>query len=462
MKQILFTALAVLLICAVPLKAQLNNVIVETYYVSDAKDATDSVFVSDASGNVIDTLTLPVGSTTYRVYLSLKAGFKVHKIYGDANHTLKIASDSVFFNNADRGKSYGYQIKKNDLKKGTVALDTWLTIGEVTATIPQTAPLKPYAYGGVPKIYDKDSSFIGAHHNNGGSSLIPGGLLVNKDEHAGVPVDSADGYLRMDSIPVNWVDGGIVVNGVDSTIFGSINPGKAFLSNNAFLQNDGAQGVSPDSNQVLVAQLTTLGKISFELNVEILGPDKSIIKYVAKNGADSLSPDVIQSHFLQYPPQCGCNDPNYLEFNPQVACIDSMKCKTLIVLGCLDTLACNYDPRANKDIVPSLCCYPGKCNDRDLSLACPDLKNKSGHEHTSFELYPNPAQEELTLVLPTAAGQDTRISIYDSFGKKVLESMPVESGISTYKLNVSGLPAGLYLFRLEQGSSVDTQVFIRN
>jgi hypothetical protein len=462
MKQILFTALALFLACRSPLKAQLKNVLVETYYISDAKDATDSVFVSNANGNVIDTLSLPAGSTTYRIYLSLQPGSKLRKIYGDANHTLKIASDSFFFNNADRGTSYGYQIKKNDLKKGTVALDTWLTIGELTATIPQAAPLKPYAFGGVPKLSDKDSSFIGAHHSSGGSSHIPGGILVNKDPRAGVAIDSADGYMRMDSIPSNWVDGGIVVNGIDSTIFGSIVPGKAFMSNNAFLQNDGTQGISRDSNQVLVAQLTSRGKISFELNVEIIGADGNSVKYVAKNGADSLLPGVVQSHFLQYPPQCGCNDPNYLEFNAQVACIDSMACKTLIVLGCMDTLSCNYDPRANKESVPSICCYPGKCNDRDLSLACPDLKYKTKQQKTTFELYPNPAQGELTILLPEPTDSDIRFCIYDSFGKKVFDGMPDQTGSGTCKLNISGFSSGLYLFCIIKGSSVDTHVFIKN
>ncbi|HXC04805.1 MAG TPA: T9SS type A sorting domain-containing protein, partial [Bacteroidia bacterium] len=451
---------AVLLLLCSTAKAQLKKVFVETYYVSDTKDASDTVYTYDNSGNVLDTLSLPAGSTTYRIYVDLKPGTLLTKLYGDPNHILKIASDSVFFNNADRGKSYGYQIKKTDLKKGTVALDTWLTLGQTTAVITPAAPQKPYTYFGVPKTSDTDTSFIGGINNNGGSSSIAGGLLVNNDPAAGIPIHHVDGYMPVDSIPGNWGDGGIVINGNDSTIFGSLVPGKQFISNNAFLENSGVMGVIPDSNQVLVAQLTTRGKISFELNIEVILPDGSLYKYVAKNGADSLAAGVYQNSTLSYPPQCGCNDPNYLEFNSQVACIDPAACKTLVVLGCMDTMACNYDPLANKQSIPSMCCYPGNCQDRDLSLVCADLSVQELQNTFRFDLYPNPVQEQLTIQITSSCSSETTYEIYDSFGRIV--SKRKTASLASSQLDVSGWANGFYLVRIVQEGRSATKIFIKN
>ena len=55
--------------------AQLQKVIVEKYYISDANDATDTL------GGGIN-----IGSTTYRIYVDLAPGSLLKKIYGDANH----------------------------------------------------------------------------------------------------------------------------------------------------------------------------------------------------------------------------------------------------------------------------------------------------------------------------------------------------------------------------------------
>src|SRR5579871_195977 len=84
-------------------KAQLRQVIVEKYYVSDANDATDTNCVGGY---------LPAGSTTYRVYIGLQPGFKLTRIYGNGSHTIKIISDSVFFNNNQDGQSFGYLFSK--------------------------------------------------------------------------------------------------------------------------------------------------------------------------------------------------------------------------------------------------------------------------------------------------------------------------------------------------------------
>ena len=75
--------------------AQLEKVIIEKYYVSDANDATDV----DGGG-------VAVGSTTYRIYVDLKPGTILKRIYGDANHPFSISSSEVFFNNILDGRTF--------------------------------------------------------------------------------------------------------------------------------------------------------------------------------------------------------------------------------------------------------------------------------------------------------------------------------------------------------------------
>ena len=71
---------AALAFSATPIMAQcgIDAVLVETYYVSDANDATDVI-----GGG------LQAGSRTYRVFVDLCDGCSVRAIYGDANHALE-------------------------------------------------------------------------------------------------------------------------------------------------------------------------------------------------------------------------------------------------------------------------------------------------------------------------------------------------------------------------------------
>ena len=57
--------------------AQIEQLIMETYYISDANDATDTI-----GGQ------LEEGSTTYRIYVDLLPGSRLLSIYGDENHPL--------------------------------------------------------------------------------------------------------------------------------------------------------------------------------------------------------------------------------------------------------------------------------------------------------------------------------------------------------------------------------------
>ena len=173
--------------------SQLEKVIVEKYYVSDLNDATDTL-----GGG------LPVGSTTYRIYVDLAPGSVLKKIYGDANHLFSIQSTAPFFNHESDGQTFAKDFVKNRYLEGVVALDTWLTLGQTTKT--QAGK----TYVGVLKNQDVDGSFIGGINNDGGSELISTGLLVNNDISAGIPLTQADGMDTMVTIPSSWSHFGLL------------------------------------------------------------------------------------------------------------------------------------------------------------------------------------------------------------------------------------------------------------
>ncbi len=429
MKFIFFIIFTFAILVSTHAQDAIKKVFVETYYISDASDASDTI-----AGK------LESGSKTYRIYIQIKPKCKLIALFGDQNHPMIIKSTADFFNNRDRDFSFGNQFSESNLKNNTVALDTWLTIGQTTKKSTRT-------YFGVLKEQDRDGSIVGGKNNNEG-------LLVNADPLAGIALTTADGMETSANVPTNWVYSGFNdLSGVDTTIFGATKPQKEFKSYHALLGNSGVMGVDPVSNKVLVAQLTTKGEISFELNVQIEDSTKRVFNYVASGtskGDTILSPD------LKYPAECGCTDPDYFEFDNRYACSDPTLCKKRIIYGCMDPNACNYDPNANYNI---LCCYPGDCDQRDISLVCPQLKAKPAE----IIAYPNPLGKTLSLNLINFDTENVRLTIHDIYGKKFYETTLDMKATSTHELNVANLCKGFYLLHVwnNKGLSV-TQYLIKN
>ena len=73
-------------------QSDLENVIVETYYISNAVDA-----VPNEEGGA-----LAEGSKTFRVYLDLCDGCALLALYATQDHPLDISSTAPFYNNPDR------------------------------------------------------------------------------------------------------------------------------------------------------------------------------------------------------------------------------------------------------------------------------------------------------------------------------------------------------------------------
>ncbi len=425
--------------------AQLENVIIEKYYVSDAKDAMDVQYITDAVGTVTDSVFLETGSVTYRIYIQLSPGYMLSKVYGDANHALKFSSSAGFFNNISRGVSFGKDLANSRLQYNTVALDSWITLGLAGRTL-----------SGVLKPDDTDGSIVGGAHNKSG-------MLANNDASAGIPLTSSDGLVPLVAAPSVWLQSGFVSNaGDDSTIFGSLVKKNQFISNSAFLQNSGVTGAISGINKVILAQLTTKGDISFELNIQVQKTDgSSSVNYVARRSPVDATQGNVYSQLLTFPqaPLCGCKDPDFLEYNPILDCNAQDSCKTKIVYGCMDPKACNFDPNANYSI-KTLCCYPGMCSDRDISIVCPDL---GFSKHPTVLLYPNPVSNELSIEVTAAITQDLKIEIYNSFGNLVTIKNPGSfNGTNTTTFDISQYENGIYLVKYFSNNFSGSKLFIKN
>jgi hypothetical protein len=441
--------------------AQIEKVIVETYYISDTIDATDTF------GGGLET-----GSITYRIYIDLSSGNKLKKIYGDEYHPLIISSTEKFFNNADRGEIFGYDIRNNRLDENTVALDSWITIGFATDE-----------YLGILKEEDTDGSIVGGVNNDGGSALIAGGLLVNTDPAAGIPLTTADGLVQNTQNLNNFTSIGFT----EISIFGqSLQP--TFTGTSNFLSaQTGVVGPTTD-NLILVAQLTTKGELSFKLNIEVEVQEGVFIKYVSgdtllQEGEEysnwlsyPTSCGCTDPYFIQYDPAgvcddgsckdsvpCGCKDPYFLEYDPDEFCHDQSECKDSIILGCMDIYACNYDPDANFS-VRELCCYPpDNCDDRDISVVCPEWEGNKKSAIPNLIVYPNPVTDILTLEISLPQNTYTGYTIYDAFGNTILKkNLGRIENIYTEQIDLSDISKGMYLIRLTTGLNPITQVFIKD
>lgn len=433
----LFSILFCLSVC-VNSYSQLEGLFVERYYVSDSLDATDTI-----GGHLLQ------GEVTYRLFLDLAPGSRLISVFGDSEHPFSIASTRRFFNN-NGGDSFGYEIPKVEYESNTVALDSYITLG-------QNGSQGLRKFYGIPKSQDTDGSFIGGLNNDGGSEMIDGGLLTNEDPSAGIPLIEADGMDTLNLTISSWFSFGIVdfASGADSSIFSPEAVDSSFLSDEFILQCEGVYGVNPDSNQVLIAQLTTPGELSLRLNAKIINAIGDTITYVGTNVVNQ--PNTFFAPYLVYPQVCGCIDPYYIEFSPDFACSLDGACQTPVIYGCIDTLACNYDEAANFH-VENLCCYPGFCQERDIEEVCPQLKG----ETFDFKVFPNPVIEQTFVQVISGVSSDITIQVLDYNGVVVfMESVSQAPLNYSTQINFSDKPSGIYLVRVTGVEGVKNQMLVK-
>jgi hypothetical protein len=201
---------------------------------------------------------------------------------------------------------------------------------------------------GVLKEEDTDGSLVGGANNDGGSAGIDGGLLVNNDPLAGIPLTTADGLIA-------GVGPSVTAVGIDLSIFDNMNDGPEFTTNSgAWSVLEGVQGPT-STNRVLIAQFTTDGELSFEMNIQLGTPLGTTEKYVASN------PQGDEQFFagLTFPVSAvtGCTDASACNYNPDATEEDG----SCTYPGCIDDTACNYNSDAGCD--DGSCTYPGCMDD---------------------------------------------------------------------------------------------------
>ncbi len=239
----------------------LEHVEVETYYISNANDT-----VANADGGI-----LPVGSVTYRIFADMLPGYQFQAVYGEAGHEMRIQTGTFFFNNLDRGNT-SPTFTLNQCADNTVMLDSYLSVGGSCNTCIA-----------VPK--DEDDSL-----NTIINSYSPQ-ILQNNNALAGIPLQVVDGKFSGTPSPVTFV-------GITPDVFNDLNDGPLFSSDNgSWASLAGSVGYDSLSNKVLLAQITTNGKLTFKLNIQIrkITPNGPLVeKYVAENpsGTEILFPEL--------------------------------------------------------------------------------------------------------------------------------------------------------------------------
>jgi hypothetical protein len=257
----------------------LENVIVEIYYVSDANDTN-----ANSVGGV-----LPVGSVTYRVYADMLPGYDFQAAYGvntpGASHDLRIETSTLFFNNEDRGAPFPTYTKAQS-QNNTVMLDSWLSVGAGCA-----------GHLGIMKAGDDGV-------NNNVNTFSPQ-VLQNNDTSAGIPLTTQDGLIA--GVPNSVTEVGIstAIAMFDNQNDGTNGP-VFFTDNGSWASLLGSMGPDSLDNKVLIAQITTDGVFSFELNIQIGTPTGGAENYVAKNPVGTE----IQMGSLTYPPPAGIGEPH--------------------------------------------------------------------------------------------------------------------------------------------------------
>jgi hypothetical protein len=239
----------------------LEGIIVEKYYVSTKKDNSKK----QLSGE------LPIGSTTYRIYVDMAPGCRFMAAYGSPGHPLEINSTENIYNHIDNGAEHPIRIPERTYKKNIVPLDSWITIGPAGET-----------YFGVLKEADTIKDL---------NSVVPfeKGFLMSQKKEMGFSLQERDGFRRTDNIP------DITLYNIDSSlnVLRMVTNGKSFrIENGAWASmGKGVSGVdSLGSNTILIAQITTKGKLNYELNLLLRNADGKEQKYVAK--------DPIENEFL--------------------------------------------------------------------------------------------------------------------------------------------------------------------
>jgi hypothetical protein len=233
----------------------LEKVFVEKYYVVDDEDAKSP----DARG-------LKSGMVTYRIWVDLNEDYKLLSVYGAPGHPLRIETSTTFFNDTLHGEVEAPDINPSYLGSNALLLDSYIAFSGANRS--DLAVLKSD---------DTDGSIVKPMIKGQDPVLAERGVLMNQNPEAGIPLRDADGLMD-GSVPA------LVVFGHDFTVFDkTLDQNKIEFDNGAWAVFKGLKGPFPEKNYLLIAQITTDGVLSYELNLQLASPDGATEYYVARN-----------------------------------------------------------------------------------------------------------------------------------------------------------------------------------
>src|SRR5205823_4793226 len=83
---------------------------------------------------------------------------------------------------------------------------------------------------------------------------------------------------------------------------------------------------------------------------------------------------------------------------------------------------------------------------------CAGLSVKQAGQQSSFEVFPNPTKERITLTKKGNAPSEMKAEVFDAAGKLMLsQQLRFNASAHSTELNLSGLAAGHYLVKLTGG-----------
>lgn len=241
----------------------LQGIWIEPYYVTSKADR--QAFNSSGA--------LEEGAVTYRIYADLEPGYRFQAAYGSPDHPLEISSDHVFFNHNHSGNTHPNIIPERDLARDVVLLDSWVSAGAATEN-----------HMGIPRKYDLLSKDSYLRFKDGFLENIV--QLSNEDTSPlTIKLTDCDGLSRSESLPVTTIYNMDSVGWAMSSVSRSK---RLYVENGAWAcMGKGSMGAdSLSGNHVLIAQITTAGKLEFKLNIMIGTPEGKSIQYVYGNPQD--------------------------------------------------------------------------------------------------------------------------------------------------------------------------------
>jgi len=96
-------------------------------------------------------------------------------------------------------------------------------------------------------------------------------------------------------------------------------------------------------------------------------------------------------------------------------------------------------------------------NFTDLTTSNIQLAEKT---KSTILLYPNPVVDQLNILLQTTENQAGVIEILSIEGKVVCKEL-INSQTNVFQVNVSALPKGLYLCKINNGTTLETTKFLK-